>query len=311
VISGLENAFTGRPSLAEHTDGRVVVTVHNTSGSVWQRDQVAKSSTDWAAWRDLAGAMQQHAVTAKTPSGLLVQFAADANGAPWYRLENAPNNNFMGWIPLSGTGFTSPFTAVTVRDGIQLFARKADGTLSTALFKEDGTLSAWTAIGTQAIVGTPSVVVYPGYRMRVFATDANGNVVTTSQSAEGGAYATWETVAGITAQGSPSAVISPLTSLTEVVVRGTDGTVHNTGETSQGSGVWRAWKQPSDEASATEPTAFTYSTPTGPTWAYTFRTTDNQTRIYEVQQTSSLSAMRAEADEPAFQGSELPAPPAK
>ncbi|CAM5419259.1 tachylectin-related carbohydrate-binding protein [Streptomyces aurantiogriseus] len=311
VISGLENAFTGRPSLAEHTDGRVVVTAHSTSGSVWQRDQAAKSSTDWAAWRDLAGAMQQHAVTAKTPSGLLVQFAADANGVPWYRLENVPNNNFMGWMPLSGTGFTGSFTALTVRDGIQLFGRKADGTLSTALFKEDGTLSAWTPLGTQAIVGTPSVVVYPGYRIGVFATDANGNVVTTAQSAEGGAYGTWQTVAGITAQGSPSAVISPLTGLTEIVVRGTDGTVYNTGETTQGSGVWRAWRQVTSEASATEPTAFTYTSPTGSTWAYTFRTSDNQTRIYDAQQTSSLSAMRAAADAPDFQGTKLPAPPAK
>ncbi|MFI6034764.1 tachylectin-related carbohydrate-binding protein [Streptomyces sp. NPDC051315] len=310
VISGQE-AFTGRPSLSEHTDGRVVVTAHNTSASVWQRDQAAKSSTEWAAWKDLAGAMQQHAVTAKAPSGLLVQFAADANGVPWYRLENVPNNTFMGWIPLPGTGLTGPLTAVTVRDGIQLFGRKADGTLSTALFKEDGTLTAWTGMGTQTIAGTPSVVIYPGYRMRVFATDANGNVVTTSQSAEGGAYGTWETVTGITAQGSPSAVISPLTGLTEIVVRGTDGTVHNTGETSQGSGVWRAWDQVTSQASATEPTAFTYTGPTGPTWAYTFRTTDNQTRIYEVQQTSSLSAMRAEADAPDFRGSLLPAPQAQ
>jgi hypothetical protein len=310
VISEQE-AFTGRPSLAEHSDGRVVVTAHNTSASVWQRDQAAKSSANWAAWKDLAGAMQQHALTAKTPSGLLVQFAADANGMPWYRLENVPDNSFMGWMPLSGTGFTGPLTAVTVRDGIQLFGRKADGTLSTALFKEDGTLSAWAAIGTQAIAGTPSVVVYPGYRMRVFATDANGNVVTTAQSAEGGAYGTWQTVAGLTAQGSPSAVISPLTGLTEIVVRGTDGTVHNTGETTQGSGVWRDWDQVSFEASATEPTAFTYTNTTGPTWAYTFRTSDNQTRIYQVQQTSSLSAMRAEADAPDFQGSKLPAPPAK
>ncbi|WP_328477487.1 tachylectin-related carbohydrate-binding protein [Streptomyces sp. NBC_00377] len=310
VISEQE-AFTGRPSLAEHTDGRVVVTAHTTSAGVWQRDQAAKSSADWAAWKDLAGAMRQHARTAKTPSGLLVQFAADADGAPWYRLENVPNNTFMGWIPLSGTGFTGPLTAVTVRDGIQLFGRKADGTLSTALFKEDGTLSAWAAIGTQAITGTPSVIIYPGYRMRVFATDTSGNVVTTAQSAEGGAYGTWQTAAGVTAQGSPSAVISPLTGLTEVVVRGTDGYIHNTGETTQGSGAWRTWQQVSFETSATEPTAFTYTNPTGPTWAYTFRTSDNQTRIYQVQQTSSLSAMRAEADAPDFQDNKLPTPPAK
>ncbi|MEU5124020.1 tachylectin-related carbohydrate-binding protein [Streptomyces asoensis] len=309
VVSGQE-AFTGRPSLSAHSDGRVVVTAHNTSGSVWQRNQSAVGSADWGNWIDLAGAAQQHAVTGKTPGGLMTQFAVDASGKPWYRIQQRANVDFMGWMPLAGTGFTGPLTAVTVRDGVQLFGRKADGTLSTALFKEDGTLSAWAAAGTQAVTGTPSVIVYPGYRIRVFATDPSGNVVTTAQSTEGGAYGAWQTVAGLTAQGSPSTAISPLTGLTEVVVRGSDGYVHNTGETTQGSGAWRAWQQVSFETSATEPTAFTYTNPTGPTWAYTFRTADNQTRIYQVQQTSSLSAMRAGADAPRFRGSELPAPPA-
>jgi hypothetical protein len=310
VISGQE-AFTGTPSLSEHTDGRVVVTAHNTSGSVWQRNQTAKGAVDWSDWIDLAGAMGRHAVTGKTPTGLMTEFALDADGKPWYRIQQRANVDFMGWMPLSGTGFAGPLKAVTVRDGIQLFGKDSSGNLSTALFKEDGTLSAWTSLGNPAITGSVSVVVYPGYRMRLFATDTNGNVVTAGQSVEGGAYGTWDSVSGVTAQGSPSAVISPLTGLTEIVVRGTDGSIYNTGETTQGSGQWRNWQQVSFEASATEPTAFTYTNPTGPTWAFTFRTSDNQTRIYQVQQTSALSAMRAAADAPDFKGDKLPAPPAK
>ncbi|MFF7779997.1 tachylectin-related carbohydrate-binding protein [Streptomyces tanashiensis] len=302
-------AFTGQPSLAAHADGRVSVTAHNTSGSIWQRSQKAVSSVDWDDWNDQAGAMRQHAITAKLPSGQMVQFAADGNGAPWYRLQASANGDFMAWMPLSGTGFSGPFTAVTVRDGIQLLGKDSSGILSTALFKGNGTLSAWAPLGTQAISGTPSVVVYPGYRMRIFATDGNGNVITTSQSVEGGAYGAWTTVAGLTAQGSPSAVISPLTGLTEVVVRGTDGYIHNTGETAQGSGEWRNWQQPSSEASATEPTAFTYTytNATGPTWAYSFRTADNQTRVYAVQQTMAFSATTTAQDAPGFTGRSLPA----
>ncbi|MGW0993219.1 tachylectin-related carbohydrate-binding protein [Streptomyces sp. NPDC002520] len=312
VISGQE-AFSGTPSLSEHTDGRVVVTAHNTSGSIWQRNQTAKGAVDWGDWIDLAGAMGRHAVTGKTPTGLMTQFALDADGKPWYRIQQRANVDFMGWTQLAGTGFAGPLKAVTVRDGIQLFGKDASGRLSTALFKEDGTLSAWTSVGNPAITGTPSVVVYPGYRMRVFATDTNGSVVTAGQSVEGGAYGTWDSVSGVTAQGSPSAVISPLTGLTEVVVRGSDGLVYNTGETTQGSGQWRNWKQETYEgdAAATEPTAFTYTNPTGPTWAFTFRTADNQTRIYQAQQTFALSAMRAAADAPDFKGDKLPAPPAK
>lgn len=311
VISGQE-AFSGTPSLSSHTDGRVVVTAHNTSGRVWQRNQTAKGAADWSDWIDLGGAMAQHPVTGKTPSGLLTEFALDASGTPWYRVQQRANVDFMGWMRLSGTGFTGSLRAVTVRDGIQLFAKNGSGTLSTALFKEDGTLSAWTSVGSPAVTGAPSVVVYPGYRIRLFATDTGGNVITAGQSAEGGAYGTWDTVAGVTAQGSPSAVLSPLTGLTEIVVRGTDSLVYNTGETTQGSAEWRTWKPRTyqGDAAATEPTAFTYTNPNGVTWGFTFRTADNQTRIYEVGQTASLSAMRAAADAPDFRGHELPAPPA-
>ncbi|MCL7380696.1 tachylectin-related carbohydrate-binding protein [Streptomyces sp. 35G-GA-8] len=316
TISGNE-AFSGQPSLGEHTDGRVVVTGHNTSGSVWQRNQVAKSSADWGSWINLAGAMAQHAVTAKTPSGLLVQFSVDANGAPWYRIQQRANVDFMGWMPLSGSGLSGPLTAVTVRDGIQIFGKNSSGVLSTALFKEAGTLSSWTTLGAQAVTGTPAVVVYPGYRLRIFGTDGAGNVVTTTQATEGGAYGAWSTIDGVKAQGSPSAVISPQTGITEIVVRGTDGTIHNTGETVQGSGTWRAWQQPSEEAAATEPTAFTFTNASGPTWAYSFRTADNQTRVYRVDLGFSRMARSAQGaadspvDAPAFTGRTLPAPPAK
>ncbi|MEV8389640.1 MULTISPECIES: tachylectin-related carbohydrate-binding protein [unclassified Streptomyces] len=318
TISGTDSVnetFTGQPTLAAHDDGRVVVSAHTTSGALWQRNQAAVSSADWGNWINLSGAMAQHAITGKTPSGLLVQFSSDASGNPWYRIQQRANVDFMGWMPLGGSGFEGPFTAVTVRDGIQLFGRNASGVLSTALFKEAGTLSAWTPLGAQGVTGTPAVIVYPGYRLRVFATDGNGSVVTTVQSAEGGAYGAWSTVDGVTAQGSPTALISPVTGITEVLVRGTDGTIYNTGETLQGTGIWRPWQQPTTEQSATEPTAFEYSNTSGPTWAYMFRTADHQTRVYTLDlgfsrmARSAPGAAGSPADAPAFTGRTLPAPP--
>ncbi|MFI9584053.1 tachylectin-related carbohydrate-binding protein [Streptomyces sp. NPDC052236] len=323
-------AFTGRPSLSQHTDGRVVVSGHSTTGSVYQRNQTAPQAADWGGWIDLAGAMTHHSVTAKTPSGLMVQFASDASGKPWYRIQQRANVDFMGWTPLAGSGFTGPFTAMTVRDGVQLFGKNASGTLSTALFKETGSLSAWTSLGSPVFTGTPSVVVYPGYRLRLFVTDNLGNVHTTAQSAEGSTYPAWTQLdsaaheAGnptpiepLVVSGSPSAVLSPASGRTEIIVRGADGFMYNTGETTQGSGVWRTWQQISQESSTTEPTAFTYTNTPGATWAYSFRTSDNQTRLYGLDTSSSFSTMRtaqtdaqteAQADEPVFTRYVLPRP---
>ncbi|MFV0129514.1 tachylectin-related carbohydrate-binding protein [Streptomyces sp. HMX112] len=290
-VSG-NDAFSGQPSLSQHVDGRVTVTAHHVSGNVWQRDQTAADGMDWEDWRDLGGAMARRPVTAKTPSGLLAQFSLDAQGRPWYRLQIASNAETMSWMPLAGSGLTGPLTTVPVRGGVQLFARNATGGLSTALFGENGTLSAWAPIGSQSITGTPSVIVYPGYRMRIFATDPAGKVVTTAQTAESGPYGAWSPVGDaahdadgpvtpLVVSGSPSAVLSAQS--VEIVVRGTDGFLYNTGETASGSGLWRTWQKLGPESSATDPTAFTYTQGSGLTWAYTFRTADNQVRIYRAQ----------------------------
>ncbi|MFJ9568835.1 tachylectin-related carbohydrate-binding protein [Streptomyces bacillaris] len=308
TVSGNE-AFTGRPTLAEHSDGRVVITAQNTSGSIWQRTQTAKAGADWNNWVDLAGAMAHRPVTARTPGGLLVQFAVAADGSPWYRIQQRPNVDFMGWMRLSGSGLAGTLQAVTVRDGIQLFATTTGGTLSTARFSESGTLTSWSGLGAQNVSGAPSVVVYPGYRIRVFANDGQGHVITAAQTTENGAFGGWDTVGGLNADGAPSAVISPLTGLTEITARGTDGFVHNTGETVQGSGSWRAWQQASFEASATAPTTFAYTNSSGPTWAYVFRTADNQTRVYQVQQGFARSAATSGArTAPRFTAGSLPRP---
>ncbi|KOV24075.1 hypothetical protein ADK58_21445, partial [Streptomyces sp. XY152] len=161
--------------------------------------------------------------------GRLVQFAVDAGGRAWYRAEQAANGYFMSRLPLGGGSHTQPLTVVTVRDGIQLFGVNASGTVTTAHFS-DGTLSAWTNLAGTGFTGTPAVVVHPGYRLAVFARDADGHIATMGQGTEGGAFpAAWSQVGDRTFAGSPSAVISPLTGITEIVARADDGFVYNTG----------------------------------------------------------------------------------
>ncbi|MFW6725211.1 hypothetical protein ACHZ98_34785, partial [Streptomyces sp. MAR4 CNY-716] len=304
-------AFSGTPSLAAQPDGKVAITAQSVNSDVWWTRH-PQNSPDWDAWFNLAGSMAQHPVTGTMPDGRLAQFAVDAEGMPWYRIQQRPNVAFMGWVPLTGQGFSGPLTAVTVRDGVQLVGADAGGRLRTASFTGTA-VGAWTALGDAPVAGRPSVVVYPGYRMGVFARATDGRIVTLAQTSEGGAFpGTWTQVGNITSAGAPSAVISPITGVTELVARGADGMIYNTGEQSQGSGTWRSWRQESFEASATDPTALTYSNAGGPTWAFSFRTSANQTRFYEARPTAAKATRdTGEPAAPGFAGHRLPAPPEK
>ncbi|GAA3298489.1 hypothetical protein GCM10020295_34150 [Streptomyces cinereospinus] len=271
--------FSGAPQLAEQPDGAVALTAQRLDSQTWWRRHGA-GSTAWGNWVNLAGAMQGRPVTAERPDGVLVQFAVDAEGTPWYRAQQRPNVDFMSWIRLDGEGFAGPLTAVTVRDGIQLFGADTTGRLRTAAFR-DGAVGPWTALGDQKITHAPSVVVYPGYRLGVYARSAGGKVVGLVQPGEGTAFpAAWTQVGDLTAAGTPSAVVNPVTGFTQVVARAADGTVHTTRETVQGAfGTWQAWQQAGTERSATDPTAFTYTTGTGSGWAYVYRTDADQARV--------------------------------
>ncbi|QXE38285.1 trypsin-like serine protease [Streptomyces sp. GMY02] len=275
--------FTGKPQFGEQPDGKVALTVQNVNSEAWWRRHGASSSV-WDGWTNLAGAMKESPVTAKRPDGVLVQFAVDDDGKPWYRAQQRPNVDFMGWIRLGGDGFAGPLTAVTVRDSIQLFGTDSTGQLRTANFK-NGAVGSWTSLGDQKITHTPSVVVYPGYRLGVFARGTNGKIVTLVQAVEGTAYpAAWTQVGALTATGAPSAVIDPTTGYTAVVARSQDGTIHHTREEVQGAfGTWRAWQQASTRPSATDPTAFTYTSTAGSNWAYISRTDSNESHISQAQ----------------------------
>ncbi|MFI6639382.1 tachylectin-related carbohydrate-binding protein [Streptomyces sp. NPDC050504] len=305
----VNEAFTGQPQLGSQENGRVTLTGHTIAGNVLEGNRKKDAPADWETWRELGGYMPHRATLGTTPSKLLVQFALDGEGKPWYRAQATANGPYKGWIQLAGSGFDGPVTTATVRDGIQLFAKDATGKLFTALFKQDGTLTRWSGLGGPAIKGTPAVVTYPGFVLRVVATDSAGNVVTTAQSVEGMAYGAWSTVPGVTAQGAPAALIAPQSGLTEIMVRGTDGFIYNTGETLQGSGTWRTWRSRSEEVSATDPTVLSYSNADGMTWGAVFRTADNRNILLRAEYGTFSAQRGALAETPEFAHQKLTAAP--
>ncbi|MFD0889421.1 hypothetical protein ACFQ08_33215, partial [Streptosporangium algeriense] len=306
VVSGTE-AFTGVPSLNEQADGRLQVAAHNANGPVWANTQATKSPPAWSTWQPLETPMAFHPVTGRLADGRLVAFAVGPGGVLWALPQVTANGPYTSWISLGVAGLAGTPAVATVGDGIRIFVRDASGVFRTMTYS-GGAVTGCTGVSEAGFTGTPAVVVYPGGRLRLFARGSDGTILTKKQDGTGTFPDAWDQVSGFVAAGAPSALISPASGRTEIVARGVDGLIYNTGETTQGSGVWRPWTKATFEVdpSATDPTAFTYTNANGPGWAFAFRNSDNQSRVYVLRTTSSPAEAGKEGK---FTRHALPGPP--
>ncbi len=280
VISGGQ-AYSGEPALAEQADGKLHVAGHNTNGAIGLNIETGVTPPTWGTWAMPAGPMASAPAIAEQADGTLVAFAIDAAGVLWAAPENGTNGGYTSWLSLGVAGLAGTPTAVPVNGGIQVFALTTAGSVATVTYNARA-LSGCTVLAGSGFTGHLSVVSYPGSKLRVFARAADGSIQTVKQDDTGTFPDTWETVGTFTAAGSPAALLSPSTGKTELVARAADGAVYSTGETIQGSGVWRNWTQVTSDGdlASTDPSVFAYSGANGQSWAFVFRNSDNQSRVY-------------------------------
>jgi hypothetical protein len=308
TVSGLE-AYSGKPALGEQANGLVQLVGHNVSGAVWTDTEATKDPVAWGPWVNEHGAMASHAALARQSDGTLVTFAVDGNGVLWALPENGANGPYTGWISLGIGGLVGTPVTVTTSAGVQVFALDSTGDLKTALFS-NRMVSGCTGLGGIGLNGSPSVVLLPGSKLRVFARAADGSIVTQAQGASGVFPSVWDTVGAFSSGGSPSALLDPVTGVIEVVARDAAGAIFSTGETAQGSGVWRDWVDTTlaGDVAATDLTAFPFTTGSATTWAFVFRLGDNTVRFYEARQPGLSAQARAPGGGPEFGAHTLPEP---
>jgi hypothetical protein len=227
---------------------------------------------------DIGGAFGwQPALGPAAPDGRLATFAV-IGGALWYapQILNDAQAAYGSWRSLGGTDLTgTPATAVT-RDGARIFVRNTAGQLLTATLA-GSTLSDWTNLGGTGLNGTPSVVINPGYTVSIFIRSGDGTIVTKKQNIDGTFPADWAPMAGLATAGSPSAVMDLYPGRIAVAARGTDGLVYLAYETAQASGTFSDWIQISEPdqypetVAASDPTAFGYDVPSGPSFGIAFQ----------------------------------------
>jgi hypothetical protein len=165
---------------------------------------------------------------------------------------------------------------VAVDDALEVVALTTAGSVRMAAYHPGGTLSDWTDLGGTGLTGAPAVVVYPGFRLRVFARDVTGAVVSRTP---GGS---WARVGDLVAAGSPAALLEPVSGRTEVIARRADGTIHAIRETGQGTGAWGNWVEApaGGFVAATDPTVLSYTNSSGPTYLFVARDADNAQHVW-------------------------------
>ena len=295
--------FSGPPAIGQQVDGRIHVPAQHVSSNIWLATQTDATAPTWTVG-DAGGSMATPPVAGRLPNGKLVLFAADADGKLWYDAQAAPNGAYAGWRSLGDRDLVGGLTVVSLDAGIRLAGRDARGALITTTFFDGGSIGGWTDLGT-GLTGTPALVRYPGDRVRVFATQVDGTVVTKAQQTGGGFAATWTPLPGLNVVGSPSAVLSPITGKTEVVARDSTGRIWNAGEVTPASGTWRPWAPTAQAvASVTDPTTVVYTNSNGSTWAVVYRDADRRTYIG----TPDVGIAAATAAAPALTVRTLPAP---
>jgi hypothetical protein len=295
VLSGNE-ALTGRPALTQLADGRVQVAAQHTGSNIWVNSQTAVSSATWKSWSDLGGSMASSPAMARLTTGTVVLFAVDVDGKLWVY---AQTGSVPFWRNLGDQNLVGAPVVSAVSDGLQVFGVDSAGVVKTIRYASDGSVSAWTSLGGSGATGAPAVVLYPGYRLRVFVRAADGTIVTKLQDATGGTWpAAWSPVGSMVAAGAPAAILDPVSGRTAVVIRGADDNIYRSFETGQGTGVFGAWAVAFDfpDPAATDPTVAPLTNVNGQTWIIVFRNINNASRVYVAGDMPAVSGLAATGD---------------
>ncbi|MFI7672302.1 hypothetical protein [Actinophytocola sp. NPDC049390] len=277
TISGNE-AFSGPPAMTHGAAGTVEVSAqYGDGGDVWSSTQTKFATPTWTAFTDLGGSMAYAPGAADLADGTTVLFAVDADGKLWafVRAGTMPYWRELGDQDLVGT----PATAV-VRDGVQVFARTAAGTVKSLVFRDDRSVSAWADLGG-AVAETPAAVTYPGYRVGLFARTPDGAVVTKKQDAAGVFPAAWTATGQTGVTGAPAAVIDPVDGRTMIATRDDAGQVYMWGENAAGSETYAPYEgwTGTDVPTVVDPSFGLITSAGGQFWILVYRGVNGTPRI--------------------------------
>jgi hypothetical protein len=274
-------SFTGAPALLPAGNGGQVLALGGT-GTVWGRPALTGS------WLGTGAPAASPPVTATDLDGVRYAVATDTAGHLRYVQDDGTHVPFQAWRDAGPTGSSGPMALAAApgyQSGVAVFGITAGGELRTTRLFAGGQTSGWTSLGT-GVTGVPSVATLPGPLTVVAARGSDGTIRVKHQMTGGAWPATWTTLPGFTAVGSPAILLTPTVAASRIWVyaRSADGTLASTSETFPATRTYRPWSVvpgTTDAPANTDPTVFTYTTAVGgsPTWGVAFRTFDDRTVV--------------------------------
>lgn len=297
----LDAILTGRPAVGQTADKKGVAAFRSVTGDLWTRTEQTVGDTAWGPWVNHGGPDLTGITMATLANGRLAVFGIGARGELSI-LPQLADGRFGAWRSTGLGNLTGTPVTVATPDGTQIFVTDADGSVQTALWTGTA-LTGCAVVGDAAIVGTPAVVSYPGSRLRLFGTTADGALISIAQNSARVFPPTWTTVRDSGVKGSPAAVFNRNAGRVTVLVRGADDLIHGTTESAQTSGVFGPWEQASSVETRTDVVAMPYVAGGNEAFYFAFRDV-NQVERMVVANYPTAAALRA--GRPAFTERKVP-----
>ncbi|MFD8495865.1 tachylectin-related carbohydrate-binding protein [Amycolatopsis sp. NPDC059657] len=294
-INGYQD-YVGTPSAVQDADKRVYAAALGRDSESRFSSRPAGTVT-WPDTTSFGGWSPGPVVMAKRDN-VGFAFTVDSAGKLWARRQDTATKDFLAWRPLTSTNLSSDITVVTQADGIDVFARTKAGLYTKATYNTgNGSISAWSTVPGTGWDKKAAGVPWPDKTLQVFATQADGAVVTLRETTTG-FTGTWQALPAVTASGAPTAIVDA-NGLTHVAVRGTDSLIYVTEQVALGSNTFRPWQKLADQRtgiayeSATDPATAAFAAGGS---AVTFRDADGVTYVFTSGAQAQTAAARSSAD---------------
>ncbi|WP_439663445.1 tachylectin-related carbohydrate-binding protein [Lentzea sp. HUAS TT2] len=233
--------YTGRASIAQREDNKVVVMARGTNAQVTAFTEPPSSNPNVWSTKAVNGALNTSPILVRGNNKVLTAFSVDGNNKLWYSEQFGINGEFKPWRQATAPdtyNMSGEMTIVPSGDGFEIAYASVTNVVAVKKFA-NGVLSPHRVASGITAAGAPAAVVFSDGKVQLVARASNNKLYTQKEGASG--FTGWTDISGaLNFTGSPEAVLNKF-NIVEVVARDTNGEIYRGGQTAPGATTWRLW----------------------------------------------------------------------